>query len=159
MFSTKPFAEIAALAGNPTRASMLHALLDGRALTASELARLAGIAPQTASGHLSRLAAAGLLIVQKQGRHHYHQLGSRAVAQMIESIMQVASDGCPQPNSRMTRPNDAQLRAARILLRSFGWPARSRPDGCNGPSRLRRTLSRGRTPDAWRCSLSRTNGN
>lgn len=114
MFSTKPFAEIAALAGNPTRASMLHALLDGRALTASELARVAGIAPQTASGHLSRLATAGLLIVQKQGRHHYHQLGSRAVAQMIESIMQVASDGCPQPNSRMTRPNDAQLRAARI---------------------------------------------
>jgi len=45
------FAEIAALAGDPARAGMLHALMDGRALTASELARVAGIAPHTASGH------------------------------------------------------------------------------------------------------------
>jgi len=40
------FAEIAALAGDPARAGMLHALMDGRALTASELARTAGITPQ-----------------------------------------------------------------------------------------------------------------
>jgi len=50
MTSNTIFAEIAALAGDPARAGMLHALMDGRALTASELARVAGIAPQTASG-------------------------------------------------------------------------------------------------------------
>ena len=60
------FAEIAALAGDPGRAGMLHALMDGRALTASELARVAGIAPQTASGHLSRMTAIGLVSVERQ---------------------------------------------------------------------------------------------
>src|SRR5947207_12380333 len=92
MTSLSTFTEVAALAGDPARAGMLHALLDGRALTASELAHAAGIAPQTASGHLARMTAAGLLRVEKQGRHRYHRLASPAVAQMMESIMQVASD-------------------------------------------------------------------
>src|SRR3981081_3189826 len=74
MATTAMFAEIAALAGDPARAGMLHALMDGRALTASELARTAGITPQTASGHLARLTTAGLLAVEKQGRHRYHRL-------------------------------------------------------------------------------------
>jgi DNA-binding transcriptional ArsR family regulator len=87
MTSQSAFAEIATLAGDPVRAGMLHALMDGRALTASELARVAGITPQTASGHLARLVAAGLLAVEKQGRHRYHRLASPAVAQMMESIM------------------------------------------------------------------------
>src|SRR5216683_7613040 len=91
MASNAVFAEVAALAGDPARAGMLHALMDGRALTASELAHVAGIAPQTASGHLARMTAVGLLSVEKQGRHRYHRLASPAVAQMMESIMQVAS--------------------------------------------------------------------
>jgi DNA-binding transcriptional ArsR family regulator len=53
---------------------MLHALMDGRALTASELARVAGVTPQTASEHLAKLAAADLVQVEKQGRHRYHRL-------------------------------------------------------------------------------------
>ncbi len=59
MASNATFAEVAALAGDPARAGMLHALMDGRALTASELARVAGITPQTASTHLARLCVAG----------------------------------------------------------------------------------------------------
>jgi len=113
MATTAMFAEIAALAGDPARAGMLHALMDGRALTASELARTAGITPQTASGHLAQLTAAGLLAVEKQGRHRYHRLASPAVAQMMESIMRVASD---QDSSRprvVVGPRDAALRAAR----------------------------------------------
>jgi len=55
MASNARFAAIAALAGDPARAGMLHALMNGRALTASELAHVAGIAPQTASGHLDLL--------------------------------------------------------------------------------------------------------
>jgi len=67
-------AEIGALLGDPGRAAMLDALMDGRALTARELADHAGIAPQTASAHLARLIAAGLLAMEKQGRHRYHRL-------------------------------------------------------------------------------------
>jgi len=113
MTSNAIFAEIAALAGDPARAGMLHALMDGRALTASELARVAGIAPQTASGHLSRMTAAGLVSVEKQGRHRYHRLSSPGVARMMESIMQVASDLEP-PRKRVTvGPREAALRRAR----------------------------------------------
>lgn len=114
MASTAKFAEVAALAGDPARAGMLHALMDGRALTASELARVAGITPQTASSHISRLAAAGLLCVARQGRHRYHRLASPAVAAMMESIMQVASDQPPPARPSLTvGPRDAALRAAR----------------------------------------------
>ena len=67
MSNNARFAEVALLAGEPTRAGMLHALMDGRALTASELAHVARITPQTASGHLARMVAAGLICVERQG--------------------------------------------------------------------------------------------
>src|SRR3954454_3703699 len=86
MTTITAFAETAALAGDPARANMLMALMDGRALTASELPRAAGVTPQTASGHLSRLVIAGLLAVHCQGRHHYHRLASAAGANIVEGI-------------------------------------------------------------------------
>ena len=113
MSSNAAFAEIAALAGDPARAVMLNALMDGRALTASELAGMAGITPQTASGHLSRLTTAGLLVIEKQGRHRYHRLASLAIAQMIEGIMQVASTLNPPRRKIVTGPRDAAMRTAR----------------------------------------------
>ena len=113
MASNARFAEVAALAGDPARAGMLHALMDGRALTASELARVADVTPQTASGHLAKMAVAGLLQVEKQGRHRYHRLASPAVAQMMESIMQVASGVEAMRPAPVTGPRDAALRAAR----------------------------------------------
>jgi DNA-binding transcriptional ArsR family regulator len=113
MASNALFAEVAALAGDPARAGMLHALMDGRALTASELAQVAGITPQTASSHLGRMIAAGLLSVEKQGRHRYHRLASPAVARMMESIMQVASRLEPASKRLVVGPRDAALRAAR----------------------------------------------
>ena len=112
MSNNARFAEIAALAGDPGRASMLNGLMDGRALTASELARLAGITAQTASTHLARLTEAGLLAVEKQGRHRYHRLASPAVAQMIESIMRIAAPETVESTLR-TGPRDAALRAGR----------------------------------------------
>jgi DNA-binding transcriptional ArsR family regulator len=113
MSNNARFAEVASLAGDPARAAMLHALMDGRALTAAELARTASITPQTASGHLAKLAAAGLLQVEQQGRHRYHRLATPAVAQMMESIMQVAAslEGMRPPP--VTGPRDAAMRAAR----------------------------------------------
>jgi DNA-binding transcriptional ArsR family regulator len=113
MTSQAKFAEVAALVGDPGRASMLHALLDGRALTAAELAKVAGITPQTASGHLSKLAEAGLMAVIRQGRHRYHRLASPNVADMMESIMRVAADVPPTTRPLRTGPKDRALRQAR----------------------------------------------
>jgi len=113
MASNALFAEVAALAGDPTRAAMLHALMDGRALAASELACVAGTTPQSASGHLAQMTAARLLAVERQGRHRYHRLASPAVAQMIESIMQVATEAGSSRRPARVGPRDAALRAAR----------------------------------------------
>ena len=114
MFTTSALAQTAALVGDPARASMLMALMDGRALTAGELARAAGITPPTASGHLARLAEAGLLAVQRQGRHHYHRLASPAVARMLESIIEVSECGICRPRRAVvTGPRDRAMCAAR----------------------------------------------
>jgi len=77
-------AEIAALVGDAARATMVSALLDGRALTASELALAARITPQTASAHLAKLTEAGLLSVVRNGRHRYFRLASPTVGDMID---------------------------------------------------------------------------
>src|SRR3979411_3368701 len=113
MASNARFAEGAAIAGDPTRARVLHALMDGRALTASELAQVAGIAPQTASGHLARMTETGLLAVAKQGRHRYHRLASTGVAHMIEGIMRVASELQPPRKHLSVGPRDTGVRDAR----------------------------------------------
>lgn len=88
-------------------------MMDGRALTTSELARVTGVTPQTASEHLAKMAAAELVHVEKQGRHRYHRLATSAVAQMVESIMQVASGLEAMRPAPATGPRDAALRAAR----------------------------------------------
>jgi DNA-binding transcriptional ArsR family regulator len=86
-------AQIASLVGDPARANMLVALINGGTLTASKLAYVSGVSAQTASGHLAKLDDAGLLRVQKQGRRPYFCLASPRVAHMLEGIMFVAQDG------------------------------------------------------------------
>ncbi len=118
MLSTSGFAEVATLVGDPARANMLTALMDGRARTATELAFAAGVTRQTASGHLMRLKDAGLLIEERQGRHRYHRLLSADVAHMLESIMLVAAglEGKREPVRRSSAcfgPRDKALRHAR----------------------------------------------
>jgi DNA-binding transcriptional ArsR family regulator len=103
---------IAALIGDPARANMLTALMDGRALTASELAEAGGITPQTASGHLARLVEAGLLGVRKQGRHRYFSLSGGDVADALEGLMGLAQRTGAVPSR--TGPSDAALRHARV---------------------------------------------
>ena len=113
MANNARFAEVASLAGDPARAAMLHALMDGRALTATELARVAAVTPQTASGHLAKMSGAGLVDVEQQGRHRYHRLATPEVARMIESIMQVASGLEAMRPAPVTGPRDAAMRTAR----------------------------------------------
>lgn len=111
MTSTATFAATAALAGDPARASMLLALMDGRALTAGELATVASVTPQTASGHLARMVEAGLLVAEKQGRHRYHRLASPLIARMVETIHSVA--GTTRVPPLRVGPRDSALRLAR----------------------------------------------
>ncbi|QGY04924.1 helix-turn-helix transcriptional regulator [Methylobacterium mesophilicum SR1.6/6] len=102
----------AALIGDPARANILMALLDGRALTATELAHAAGVSAQTASGHLSKLVDGRLLGVARQGRHRYFRLAAPEVARMLEGIMVVADE--PGPDAPRATPRiDPALRRAR----------------------------------------------
>src|SRR5215471_10716930 len=114
MVTTTSLAELAALVGDPARANMLIALMDGRALTATELAHAGGVTPQTASGHLAKLATAGLLGIEKQGRHRYHRLASRDIARMLEGMMNIAATiTAPRGKRVVVGPRDQALRAAR----------------------------------------------
>ena len=69
-------ASVGALLGDPSRAVMLACLLDGRAWTAGELARAAGVTPQTASSHLRHLEQGQILSREAQGRHRYFRLAT-----------------------------------------------------------------------------------
>ena len=109
--SGNAIAEMAALIGDPARANILIALIGGQALTAGELAWRAGVTPQTTSGHLAKLACAGLIALEKQGRHRYYRLASPEIAQAMESLMAVAATG-PR-RYRPTGPRDEAMRIAR----------------------------------------------
>ena len=111
MDSTASFNRIAALIGDRTRVDMLAALMAGRALTATELADHAGIARPTASAHLSALTQAGLLDLEKQGRHRYFRIANEDVAGLLEGLMGVAHRIAGAPVR--TGPVDPALRLAR----------------------------------------------
>ncbi|MGW0199115.1 ArsR/SmtB family transcription factor [Nonomuraea sp. NPDC003201] len=100
-------APVAALIADPTRAAMLTALLDGRALAAGELARVAGVSAATASAHLSRLLDGRLVDVVRQGRHRYYRLAGHDVAEVLEVLARVSA----RPPVRSLR----QSRQARML--------------------------------------------
>jgi DNA-binding transcriptional ArsR family regulator len=105
-------AAVAALLGDAARAAMLTALMHGRAMTAGELAREAGVTPQTASAHLSRLRESGLVLVEHQGRHRYCRLAGPEVAEVLEGLMDLAARTAG-PKARFG-PRDAGLREARL---------------------------------------------
>src|SRR4029453_2061258 len=79
-------ATLAAVLADTTRATMLLCLLDGRAWTASELPARSKVAPSTATEHLDRLLAAGLVIQRRQGRHRYVELAGPDIAHLIEDL-------------------------------------------------------------------------
>jgi DNA-binding transcriptional ArsR family regulator len=86
-------ARLASLVADETRASCLLALLDGRAWTASELARHAGVAASTLSEHLGKLVTGGLLAEERQGRHRYVRLADARVAQLVEELASHVAPG------------------------------------------------------------------
>ncbi|WP_328745904.1 winged helix-turn-helix domain-containing protein [Streptomyces sp. NBC_00285] len=105
-------ARLAALIADETRATCLLALLDGRAWTAGELARHAGVAASTLSEHLGKLVAGGLLTEERQGRHRYVRLTDARVAHLIEDLAaQVSPDPVQRPrNLRESSAGSAMAR-------------------------------------------------
>jgi DNA-binding transcriptional ArsR family regulator len=104
-------ARIAALVADPVRSAMLLALMDGRALTATELAGIGGVTRQTASSHLARLVDGEVLVVEAQGRHRYFRLAGAHVAGLLEALMVFSNDAAPP---QRTGPRDPELRKARV---------------------------------------------
>ena len=103
---------IAAAIGDHARADILTALMADRALTATELAEVAGVTKQTTSAHLAKLLSAGLLAVECQGRHRYFRLADRDVAHLLESLMGVAfRSGAVRVRGS---PREPALRKARV---------------------------------------------
>lgn len=102
-------AKIAAAIAEPARATMLCALMDGRARTSTELAILAEISPSTASVHLGKLREQSLVQVLAQGKHRYYQLAGMQVAAALESLMAIAGKVAP----RFTPSTPERLRQAR----------------------------------------------
>jgi DNA-binding transcriptional ArsR family regulator len=88
--------DFAKIIGDATRIRMLQLLMEGRALTAKELAYGARVEPATATQHLRRLQEGGLLSMTAQGRHKYFKLASPLVAELIELLMVLAPDQKPR---------------------------------------------------------------
>jgi DNA-binding transcriptional ArsR family regulator len=103
---------IASLLGEPARADVLTALMADRALTATELSGIAGVTKQTMSAHLAKLLDAGLVAVDRQGRHRYFRLADPDVAGLLESLMGVAfRTGAVR---LVASPREPALRKARV---------------------------------------------
>jgi len=112
MPSTPNIAAVAAVIADPTRARMLTTLMDGRALTATELALAGGVVPSTASSHLARLTDSGIVSVMKQGRHRYFRVESPDVAALLELLMSI--DAGERRDAPRAGPPDEALRRARV---------------------------------------------
>ena len=112
MVAAANLVEVAALVGDTARATMLNALMGGQSRTATELAYCANISRATASGHLSKLVSARLLVVTRERRFSYYRIASPLIATMLESIKVVAAIEVP-PRRQPRSANDDALRFAR----------------------------------------------
>ncbi|MCX4982520.1 helix-turn-helix transcriptional regulator [Streptomyces sp. NBC_00572] len=107
-------AAVARLLADGTRAAFCLALLDGRAWTANELARYAGVAPSTATSHLNRLVGGGLLVEERHGRHRYLRVADRRVIELIESMAVLAPRRTTRPGSLSASGRRQALARARL---------------------------------------------
>src|SRR5689334_10532401 len=111
MTDAAQLAELAGLLADETRATFCLALLDGRAWTAGDLARHAGVAPSTATEHLHRLIRGGFLVEERQGRHRYVRLAGPSVATLIEDLSSHRAPVAPARTLRAATVSAAMARA------------------------------------------------
>jgi len=103
---------VAALIGDPARTNMLLALVSGDAWTAGDLAREAGVSPATASSHLSKLQAGGLIERSRRGRHRFYRLKDEDVGEALEVLLRIAVR--TGHTRHVVAPAESSLRAARV---------------------------------------------
>jgi DNA-binding transcriptional ArsR family regulator len=123
-------ASVAALIGDPSRAAMLAALADRRALPAGELAAAAGLSLSGASAQLARLTEGGLLTMEREGRHRYYRVAGPQVASALEGLALLA-----------VRPRRPRARSPLLQRLGKGHPEFSRQmiiAGTGAPQRFRR---------------------
>ncbi|GAA1969703.1 ArsR/SmtB family transcription factor [Kitasatospora viridis] len=107
-------AAVARLLADGTRAGFCVALADGRAWTATELARHAGVAPSTASEHLNLLVAGGLLVEERHGRHRYLRLSDPRAVALVEALADLAPRRCAAPRTLSAAGRQRALARARL---------------------------------------------
>jgi DNA-binding transcriptional ArsR family regulator len=112
MYGDADISITAALLSDPGRARVLLALADGRALPASMLATEAGVAASTASEHLAKLCAAGMLTVEAHGRHRYYRIANPRVIDAVEALAEISPRTQVRSLRQGTRAN--ALRNARL---------------------------------------------
>ncbi|NIY46358.1 transcriptional regulator [Cedecea colo] len=105
----KSLSAVASAIADPSRVSILCALMDGRAWTATELSSSANIAASTASAHLSKLLQNELITCLSQGRYRYYRLAGSHIAHLLETLMGVSMKPSRLPVTR----TPAHLRVAR----------------------------------------------
>ncbi|MGW3604089.1 ArsR/SmtB family transcription factor [Micromonospora sp. NPDC005161] len=143
-------ADLAALLADGTRAGICLALLDGRAWTAGELARRTGVAPSTASDHLTRLVRGGLLVEERQGRHRYLRLAGPSVAQLIEGLAGHApTPPAPTGSLRASTAGAAMAYARTCYDHLAGRLGVLMYDALLADGRLDRASGLTLTPDGW----------
>jgi DNA-binding transcriptional ArsR family regulator len=98
-------ARLAGLLADPARARMVWTLIDGTLRPAGELAFAANVSAPSASAHLAKLVAGGLLRCESQGRHRYFRIASREVAQLVEAIASLTAATRPRkpPTAALAR--------------------------------------------------------
>src|SRR5665213_2069664 len=150
MYEGPNIARIASLIGEPARAHVLAALLSGTALTATELAEVAGVTRATVSAHLAKLLDARLLAVESQGRHRYFRLAGADVAHALESLMDVAA----RASATTTSPVKSAYRSMRAWSRA-GCCDRRRPRSSSAATRNAFLQHCRSTSQRWRASAAR----
>lgn len=114
MDDTPDVVRVAQLLADPARARMLWALMDGTLRPAGELAFAANVSAQSASGHLAKLVAGGLLRVEAQGRHRYYRITGPDVADLFEAMASIDAATRPRlPRAVVPRGAPAQFLRAR----------------------------------------------
>ncbi|MEZ0106676.1 DNA-binding transcriptional ArsR family regulator [Catenulispora sp. EB89] len=107
-------AAVARLLADGTRAAFCLALLDGRAWTATELARYGGVTQSTATSHLNLLVDGGLLVEERHGRHRYLRMADRRVFELIEGLAELAPRRPVRPRSLTVASRQEALLTARL---------------------------------------------
>ncbi|WP_282606635.1 helix-turn-helix transcriptional regulator [Pelagibius sp. Alg239-R121] len=100
MTANLDISKVGKLLGDPSRVEIISALIDGRSLTARELAHGAGVSASTASFHLSKLVDAGMLVVLSQSRHHFYRVASTEVGAALQALLRIAPSGKAKPAAR-----------------------------------------------------------